>query len=166
MSSETNKAAIRRRWEEAWNLGNATLLDELYSPDSVHHFGAKPARFGPDQRAAMLKAWRTAIPDLNSHIEELVAEGDLVVMRLRFTGTHSAAPLRSPAAPPRRETEPSKNPSSLCSDFERARSSKAGLCGIALASWNNWAQSTNQAESPSARTASMFSFREPKCVVR
>ena len=93
MSSETNKAAIRRRWEEAWNLGNATLLDELYSPDSVHHFGAKPARFGPDQRAAMMKAWRTAIPDLNSHIEELVAEGDLVIMRLRFTGTHSAAPL-------------------------------------------------------------------------
>ena len=93
MSSETNKAAVRRCWEENWNLGNVTLLDELYSPDSVHHSGAKSARFGPDQRAAMVKAWRTAIPDLKNHIEELVAEGDLVVMRLRFTGTHSAAPL-------------------------------------------------------------------------
>ncbi len=41
----------------------------------------------------MIKMWRTAIPDYHSHIEELVAEGDLVVMRLRFTGTHSAAPL-------------------------------------------------------------------------
>ena len=60
MSSETNKAAVRRCWEETWNLGNVTLLDELYSPDSVHHFGAKPVRFGPDQRAAMVKAWRTA----------------------------------------------------------------------------------------------------------
>ena len=93
MSSETNKAAVRRCWEEAWNMGDVTLLDELYSPDSVHHFGAKPARFGPDQRAAMVKAWRTAIPDYHCHIEELVAEGDLVVMRLWFTGTHSAAPL-------------------------------------------------------------------------
>lgn len=93
MSSEANKAALRRCWEENWNLGNVTLLDELYSPDSVHHFGAKPTRFGPDQRAAMVKAWRTAIPDLHCHIEELVAEGDLVVIRLRFTGTHSAAPL-------------------------------------------------------------------------
>jgi predicted ester cyclase len=93
MSSETNKAAVRRCWEETWNLGTVTLLDELYSPDNVHHFGAKPVRFGPDQRAAMEKAWRTAVPDFHCHIEELVSEGDLVVMRLRFTGTHSAAPL-------------------------------------------------------------------------
>jgi predicted ester cyclase len=106
MSSETNKAAVRRCWEEAWNMGDVTLLDELYSPDSVHHFGAKPARFGPDQRAAMVKAWRIAIPDYHCHIEDLVAEGDLVVMRLRFTGTHSAAPLAisGRAATPRNRT--------------------------------------------------------------
>ena len=41
----------------------------------------------------MIKVWRTAIPDYQCHVEQLVAEGDLVVMRLRFTGTHSAGPL-------------------------------------------------------------------------
>ncbi len=93
MSSETNKAAIRRCWEEAWNKNNVTVLEELYSPDNMHHFGATPNPLGPNQIAAMIKVWRTAIPDYHCHIEELVAEGDLVVMRLRFTGTHSAAPL-------------------------------------------------------------------------
>ena len=93
MSPETNKAAIRRCWEEAWNKNNIAVLDELYSPDNVHYFGAKPDRFGPDRYAAMVKAWRTAIPNYQCHIEELVAEGDLVVMRLRFAGTHTAAPL-------------------------------------------------------------------------
>ncbi len=53
MSSETNKAAVRRCWEEAWNLGNITVLDELYSPDSVHHFAVmnySPRSVSPDHR--------------------------------------------------------------------------------------------------------------------
>ena len=93
MSTEANKEAVRRCFEEAWNRNNVSVLHELYSPDNVHHFGATPGRLGADQLAAMIKAWRTAIPDYQYHVEQLVAEDDLVVMLLQFTGTHSAAPL-------------------------------------------------------------------------
>lgn len=93
MSSETNKAAVRQCWQKAWNENNVTILGDLFSPDNVHYFGATPGRLGPDQYAAMVKAWRAAIPDYLCHIEQLVVEGDLVVMRLRFTGTHTTAPL-------------------------------------------------------------------------
>jgi predicted ester cyclase len=93
MSVETNKAIVHRCWEEAWNRNNLTVLKELWSPDNVHHFGASSERFGPDQFATMVKVWRAAIPDYNCHIEELVAERDLVVMRLRFVGTHTSASL-------------------------------------------------------------------------
>jgi predicted ester cyclase len=41
----------------------------------------------------MVTAWLSAFPDYQCHIEEVIGEGDLIVMRLRFTGTHTAAPL-------------------------------------------------------------------------
>lgn len=93
MSTETNKAIVRNCWEEAWNNANMAAVDKAVAADNVHHFGSVPRGFGPGEFRSMIAAWRAAIPDYKCHIEELVAEGDLVVMRLRFTGTHSSAPL-------------------------------------------------------------------------
>ena len=93
MSVETNKAAVRLCWEEIWNKGNLAHADEIFSPDCVNHLGRPPGALGPEQVRLMVTAWLDAIPDYQCHIEEVIGEGDLVVMRLRFTGTHTAAPL-------------------------------------------------------------------------
>ena len=93
MSTETNKAIVRNCWEDAWNNANMAAVEKAVAADNVHHFGSVPRHFGPGEFRSMIAAWRGAIPDYNCHIEELVAEGDLVVMRLRFTGTHSSGPL-------------------------------------------------------------------------
>jgi predicted ester cyclase len=34
------------------------------------------------------RKWRTAFPDINFAVEEIVAEGDTVITRWRLTGTH------------------------------------------------------------------------------
>jgi len=93
MATEDYKAFIRQRFESAWNSDNSAALDELYSPDNIHHFGNTPGRLGPDEIRRMIKAWRDAIPDYRCSIEEVVAEGDTVAVLLQFTGTHTSAPL-------------------------------------------------------------------------
>jgi predicted ester cyclase len=85
MSTEENKAVMRRFFEEAWNRNKLSVVEETFSVDS---------RLGPDQLRKMITAWRTAIPDYHCHIEDMVAEGDMVVTRLRFTGTHTSANLQ------------------------------------------------------------------------
>jgi predicted ester cyclase len=93
MSVETNKAAVRVGWEEIWNRKNLAHADELISPHRVHHFGSALASHGPDQVRAMVTAWLSAFPDYRCHIEEVVGERDIVVVRLRFTGNHTGTPI-------------------------------------------------------------------------
>jgi len=94
MSTNENKAVVRRFFEDAWNNNNLSVADETYSADNIHHFGSSPGPLGPSQMREMIMAWRTAIPDYQCHIDDLVAEGDMVVTRLRFTGTHTSASLK------------------------------------------------------------------------
>ena len=88
MSVEENKAVARRYWEEAFNAGNLERLDELCAPDYVGHRpvpGVPPTVEGEKQLLAM---YRAAFPDVRGTIEDQIAEGDRVVSRLRFRGTH------------------------------------------------------------------------------
>ncbi len=88
MSTEANKAIIRRFVEEVQNGGDLTVLDEIAAPDYVNHTappGVPPDREGLKQLTAM---FRRAFPDGRVAIEDLVAEGDRVVTRKTFRGTH------------------------------------------------------------------------------
>jgi steroid delta-isomerase-like uncharacterized protein len=85
--SEENKTLVRRLIEEAWNEGNLAVVDELLSPDYILHVAAPgvPDREGYKQVVSM---YHTAFPDLRFTIEDTVAEGDKVVIRLTIRGTH------------------------------------------------------------------------------
>ena len=88
MSAEKNKAIIRRFVEEVQNGGDLTVLDEIAAADYVNHTappGVLPDREGLKQLTAM---FRRAFPDGRITIEDLVAEGDRVVTRKTFRGTH------------------------------------------------------------------------------
>jgi predicted SnoaL-like aldol condensation-catalyzing enzyme len=79
MSTEQNKAVVRRFIEEVLNNQDLALADELLAPDYVNHL-APGGREGFKQFNTML---RSALPDLKMHvsIEHMVAEGDYVVVR-------------------------------------------------------------------------------------
>lgn len=87
--SEQNKAIVRRLMEEVWTKGNLAVADELLAANYVHHdpttvdFGPGPE--GEKQRA---KLYRTAFPDLEFTIGDMIAEGDTVTMRWTSRGTH------------------------------------------------------------------------------
>jgi steroid delta-isomerase-like uncharacterized protein len=88
MSTEENKALVRRLFEEAWNKGNLEVSDELMASDCVLHYRGTVFPVNGDAGKAVVAAWRTAFPDFQFFFEDCIAEGDKVVLRIPFHATH------------------------------------------------------------------------------
>lgn len=90
MSTEENKALVRRWVEELFNEGNLEVADEIIAPDSVLHDPTLPdLPDGPEGHKRFVGLYRAAIPDAHVALEdELLAEGDRVVSRWSAHGTH------------------------------------------------------------------------------
>ena len=89
MSVEDNKALARRFYNEVINGGNLDLIDELVSEDFVEHeqFPGLPTT-GPEAPKAALGMFKAAFPDLQMTADDIIAEGDKVVVRITMSGTH------------------------------------------------------------------------------
>jgi predicted ester cyclase len=86
MSTEENKAVIRRWFKEVINGKNPAVVDELAAPDYMNPLGYDRAGL-----RASIVGLRTGIPDARLEAENLVAEGDVVVARYTMTGTHTGS---------------------------------------------------------------------------
>jgi steroid delta-isomerase-like uncharacterized protein len=96
--SEENKALFRRMFEGAINQGNMDLIDELVAPDVVEHEGLPPGvPAGREGVKMMFTMFRGAFPDLNATIDDVIAEGDKVVARSTWSGTHQGEFMGIPA---------------------------------------------------------------------
>jgi steroid delta-isomerase-like uncharacterized protein len=86
MSTEDNKAAVRRGYEEGFNQRKLAVFDELMAPDYVWHLASMTIQ---GREPAKQLIWRllTAFPDGRFTIEDMIAEGDRVVVRQTFRGT-------------------------------------------------------------------------------
>lgn len=88
MSTDENKALVRRFVEEVFNQGHLAAADTFLVP-TFHDANAlpdqEPGRAG-GKRAFGL--YREVFPDLRYTIEEMLAEGDTVMTRVTFQGTH------------------------------------------------------------------------------
>jgi predicted ester cyclase len=84
MSTEQNKAVVRRFFTETLAGGDVGLVDELLAPDYYN-----PIMGGTDRAGfkAVLSAMRTVISDMCFDIQDLVAEGDAVVARFTWAYT-------------------------------------------------------------------------------
>jgi steroid delta-isomerase-like uncharacterized protein len=89
MSEDSNKALVRRFYEEVWAKGNLDVADELFADDYVRHdLRAGDPTPGPEGQKEIAATFRTAFPDLTWEIDFLLADGDLVAGRWTATGTH------------------------------------------------------------------------------
>jgi steroid delta-isomerase-like uncharacterized protein len=85
--SEQNKELVRRYLERTLNEGDAVAFDELTSIDYVGHMSGVPD-FDRATHKQLLASFRAAFPDLRVSVEDLIAEGDRVVNRGTYSGTH------------------------------------------------------------------------------
>ena len=93
--SEENKAIVRR-WVEAFNEGNVDAMDELVTDSYVRHDPNSPEVRGPEEEKQLIAMYRSAFPDLHFTIEDMIAEGDRVVVRYTIHGTHKGELLSIP----------------------------------------------------------------------
>ena len=80
---------ITRYFEDLWSRGDESLVDELLHPDYVNHSPGSPA-MSTDREGVrwVLRALRTAFPDLRYVIEDMVVGDDAVAVRTTMSGTH------------------------------------------------------------------------------
>jgi steroid delta-isomerase-like uncharacterized protein len=88
MSAEENKALYRRWFEEVVSGGNLALVDELLASDYILHFPGAPAPVDREGHKKLVMMFRTGFPDWNETVEDVIAEGDKVVIRITGRGTH------------------------------------------------------------------------------
>ena len=87
--SEENKAVVCREMEELFNhTGNLDAVDEIIAPDYVGYEPTSGVTRGIEGARQFAATYREAFPDLQNTIEDMVAEGDKVVVRFRARGTH------------------------------------------------------------------------------
>jgi steroid delta-isomerase-like uncharacterized protein len=96
MSTETNKATIRRSMEQVWNKHRVDLLEEFYTEDAVLHTASFPSRSGLDAVKEVVAMMLNAYPDIQTTIEDEIAEGDKVVVRWTMSATHQGELLGIP----------------------------------------------------------------------
>ncbi len=88
MSEDANKAAVRRFFEDAWNKGDVTQVKAFLADEFVSHNSLNLTIQSSDDYCRGLVAYRAAFPDLITSVEDVIAEGDRVVVRGTDRGTH------------------------------------------------------------------------------
>ena len=93
MSTEENKALMRRIYEEVFNQKNLVAIDDFIAPNFVNHSAAQLGMTGGDLEHVkqFVSMVMQVFPDLHYTVEDLVAEGDKVVARLTISGTQQGA---------------------------------------------------------------------------
>jgi predicted ester cyclase len=89
------KALVRRLFDEVFTSENLAAADEIMAERYVEHAIAPFGREEPGQvhgpsHAREVVQWLTdQFPDLEMTIESLIADGDMVAIRVRSSGTNS-----------------------------------------------------------------------------
>jgi predicted ester cyclase len=83
-----NKALVRRFYKEVYVDWNMALVDEVVSPRFTSHDWPEDGPGGPLAFRDYYAAIRAAVPDARYEVDDLIAEGDRVVVRWRLLGTH------------------------------------------------------------------------------
>ena len=91
MSTEVNKANLRRFYDEVFNKKNRAAIEEFIDPNHVDHAAPPGTPGGLAGAKQTISMYLTAFPDLHFTVEDIIAEGDKVVARLKVRGTQKGA---------------------------------------------------------------------------
>jgi steroid delta-isomerase-like uncharacterized protein len=97
MTTAENKKVIAAFVKEVINQGRLQRADDLVALDFVELDPFPGQQQGREGLKDVIGGMRAAFPDIHWVMEEMVAEGDKVVSRFTWTGTHRATFLGIPS---------------------------------------------------------------------
>jgi len=103
IEKEAKIVAVRQVIEEAWNKGNLDVLDEICTADFVQHRTPFPDFEGLEAYKQYIEDTRSAYPDLQFTIEEIIVDGDTTAVWFTFRGTHKGQSATFPIPPTGKE---------------------------------------------------------------
>lgn len=88
LSIEANKAVVRRAYDELVMAGDFSNLAEIVHEDYMDH--TQPPGWATDRAGLQhqIAYFRSAFPNIHVTLEDMIAEGDLVMHRQTMRGTH------------------------------------------------------------------------------
>lgn len=95
--SEANKELIRRMEDAIFNQRNLDAIDEFIAPNYVLRRAPEGTPTGRDAVRGSMAAYLAGFSDLHVEVDELIGEGDKVVARLTYSGTHDGDLFGIPA---------------------------------------------------------------------
>jgi steroid delta-isomerase-like uncharacterized protein len=97
MSAQDNAESARRILEEGFSQGRLEVFDEVCSPDVVSHDPAEPEDVrGVEAHKERCQGYRTAMPDLQVTVEDVIAADDKAVIRWSARGTNEGELMGMP----------------------------------------------------------------------
>ena len=94
---QSNSDVVRRFIEEVLNQGKVDAAGQFFWEDMVEQVPFPGQGAGLEGLKDVLRRLRTAFPDMHWTVHEQIAEGDKVLSRFEWTGTHREAFLGVPA---------------------------------------------------------------------
>jgi len=98
MSDDELRAAARRFFDEVWNKGNVGETEAFLAPEFVSHNTLDVRIVGPREYGGTVTDYRAAFPDLHTTLEDVLVDGDRVVVRGTDRGTHRGDFMGIPAS--------------------------------------------------------------------
>ena len=101
MSSDA-AATLAGKYIDVWNTGDKSAIDSF--PAFIMHNHGGRVLVGPDMLARVVANWRRSMPDMTFTIDDTVAQGNKVVLRVTLRGTYKERlfpETGDPQTPPR-----------------------------------------------------------------
>lgn len=96
MPDPQDRSPIRRIFEEGFNAGDLTAVDELLSPDHLAHSAFGGAPNGPQGLKWLILQFRGAFPDLHCIVKDEIRVGEKAAAHFTMQGTQLGPFLGSP----------------------------------------------------------------------
>jgi predicted ester cyclase len=88
MSINANKATVRRLYDEFWNAEKLEVADTLFHPDYVFDEGYGAGAPSVEAMKETALFWHRVLHDMHFTIDDMIAEGETVVVRWTARGAH------------------------------------------------------------------------------
>ena len=88
MSTEDNRALLRRYMSEVWEHGEPEAVKRFVAPSYRRHTSPATQPLDLVGQIQRLKGFREAFPDISIEVEDVIAEDDRVAFRSTLRGTH------------------------------------------------------------------------------